>query len=174
MFCYTFTNFYLSSIQQGIQTAHVQHELWLKYLPFFHLNDNIVGISPHESKMHHISKILKEWASDHKTMVVLNGGDNFALQDLTEFLCDKQNNMPWAHWRESEGALGGSSTAVSIIPDTATFKLIRMYKKGEIQLKEWGNKSGYNLVDFKKETVDSVSKFRGDLIRMIAKAELAR
>lgn len=53
---YTFCNFYLSSIQQGIQSAHVTHSLFVKY--------------PTENS----SGILWDWAKNFKTMIVLNGG----------------------------------------------------------------------------------------------------
>jgi hypothetical protein len=47
---------YLSSIQQGIQSAHVTHSLFVKYQ------------TPEESP------ILWDWATNDKTMIVLNGG----------------------------------------------------------------------------------------------------
>jgi len=59
---YTFVNFYLSSIQQGIQSAHVTHSLFVKYPT---VADN---------------SILWNWAIVDKTMIVLNGGAGIDIQ----------------------------------------------------------------------------------------------
>ncbi len=50
---YFLTNMYLSSIQHGIQAAHCLQEI----------NNNFPG-----------NEILTDWAENHKTMYVLNGG----------------------------------------------------------------------------------------------------
>lgn len=55
---YTFVNFYLSSIQQGIQSAHVVSNLFVDYR----------GV---KSKA---AQLLWKWAEGSKTMIVLNGG----------------------------------------------------------------------------------------------------
>ena len=55
---YTFVNFYLSSIQQGIQSAHVATELTNK----------------HRGKRGLAVKLLRGWEEQGKTMIVLNGG----------------------------------------------------------------------------------------------------
>lgn len=60
---YTFVNFYLSSIQQGIQSAHVTHSLFVKY------KDAEIGTVTYNSE-----DILWDWAKNDKTMIVLNGG----------------------------------------------------------------------------------------------------
>ena len=56
---------YLSSIQQGIQAGHVIGDMAVKY----------------DEPTDHKSMFL-EWAEDHKTMILLNGGFS---QDLIEF-----------------------------------------------------------------------------------------
>lgn len=55
---YTFVNFYLSSIQQGIQSAHVVSNLFVDY----------------RGAKSKAAKLLWEWAEWSKTMIVLNGG----------------------------------------------------------------------------------------------------
>lgn len=64
---YVWVNFYLSSIQQGIQTAHVVHSLFVKY--------------PMETSHFESGSILWEWAKNDKTIITLNGG---AMPDIEE------------------------------------------------------------------------------------------
>lgn len=101
---YTFCSFYLSSIQQGIQTAHVVHELFLKY--------NGIAESLEITRLH-------RWAEDHKTIIVLNGGTNKDLKDLLDFLNSEVDNFnfpaPYVSFSEDEDSLGGILTAVGII-----------------------------------------------------------
>ena len=64
---YTFINFYLSSIQQGIQTAHIVSEIFSKYK-----NPNDQNLTEYQA--------LYQWASKDKTIVVLNGGTSFDIR----------------------------------------------------------------------------------------------
>lgn len=102
---YTFVNFYLSSIQQGIQSAHVVHTLFTKY--------------PTEAN----NQMLWDWAKNDKTMIVLNGGANADIDEISETLYNLRghsiiNNMPMACFEEDEQSLGGIRTAVGIVvPD---------------------------------------------------------
>ena len=88
---YTFTNMYLSQIQKGIQTAHIVGELAKN-------NNND----------------FKEWASDHKTIIVLNGGYSSAISELQQEFSAKCAYSSACFW-ESEEALGGALTAFGII-----------------------------------------------------------
>ena len=81
MRAYYFGNFYLSSIQQGIQAGHVTHELFVKY------PDRHIPASQGDR--------LWEWAEHHKTMILLNGGMASRLMDTEHFLKDEDNPYPW-------------------------------------------------------------------------------
>jgi len=94
MRAYFFGNMYLSPIQQGIQAAHVTHELFLKY-----------GIDSQ----------LFDWAHDHKTMILLNGGYSVNLRDLMTLFDTHKNPYPWAHFNEGDDSLDGALTSVGII-----------------------------------------------------------
>lgn len=98
MRCYHLCNFYLSSIQQGIQSAHSQMELFVKYEI-----DSLQKTS------------LVEWAKFHKTMIVLNGGMLSDMVKSLEFLNTDENIYPWAPFNESEEALGGILTNIAIV-----------------------------------------------------------
>jgi hypothetical protein len=101
---YTFVNFYLSSLQQGIQSFHVCHEMFMKYQdPIF---------DPETSRLY-------DWAKNHKTMIVLNGGANQDILDKYLFLSREAGAFsfpaPFTSFSEDEYSLGGVMTAVGII-----------------------------------------------------------
>jgi hypothetical protein len=101
MRAYFFNNFYLSSIQQGIQSAHVVHELFVKY------------------RVTSCGRVLKlhDWAENHKTMIVLNGGHSASLRALyveLEALAEELQ-LPIASFHEDEDSLDGAFTSIGII-----------------------------------------------------------
>ncbi len=98
---YGFGNMYLSSIQQGIQNAHVIHELYNKYT----LRDD-----------------LTTWSRNHKTMILLNGGYTSNLQQLIQMFSNPTNPFAWAQFNESEEAMGGLLTCVGIILPERIYK----------------------------------------------------
>lgn len=98
MRAYFFGNLYLSSIQQGIQTAHVIAELFIKYSSDSSRRD-----------------ILNHWAKNHKTIIILNAGYSKEIHDLVTFFCEEDNPLPWAAFHESREALDGALTSVGII-----------------------------------------------------------
>ena len=97
---YTFINFYLSQIQQGIQTAHIVHELFMKYRV-------MSSAAPGR---------LDEWATNHKTIIVLNGGEGRSIAEMLEVtkpLAAKMD-LPFADFHEDEG-LGNIRTGFGIV-----------------------------------------------------------
>jgi len=101
MRAYFFGNMYLSSIQQGIQAAHATHELFTTW--------TVPGVA--YTNLHH-------WATEHKTMVLLNGGYAAAIQDLVDFFAEQGTDdvdYPWADVHEEEASLNGALTTVGII-----------------------------------------------------------
>lgn len=109
---YTFINFYLSSIQQGIQTQHVDRELTNKY---------VYGEYPQHNQLGgETNALLREWSLHHKTTITLNGGINESLHALYQFLMDspvvfEHVNMPFAKFHEDTESLGGILTGVAIV-----------------------------------------------------------
>jgi hypothetical protein len=101
---YTFANFYLSAIQAGIQSAHVVHELFVKY--------KNKPTSDH-------SRTLYDWATNHKTMIVLNGGANDGINAVADLFINNAKRLkfpaPFASFNEDDISLGGIMTAVGII-----------------------------------------------------------
>lgn len=96
---YGFSNYYLSQIQIGIQNLHCVVEIQQHY------------------KLRSCTGILQydEWAENHKTVVLLNGGNQESLIDLYNFLHDPNNPYPYSYFREDEQSLNLCLTCVGII-----------------------------------------------------------
>ncbi len=105
MRAYFFGNMYLSSIQQGIQAAHVVAEMFVKY-------GNMPSTGPEGNQGWNI---LNHWASEHKTMVLLNAGYSDEIRSLIQFFETVDNPLPWAYFNEGQDALDGALTCVGII-----------------------------------------------------------
>lgn len=106
---YTFTNVYISSIQKGIQTAHVVSDMYTKY-------SNESGY-------------FNAWASDHKTIIVLNGGNQEMLSNT--FMQMKafgfRYNYPFVSFHEDEQSLNGALTAIGIVLPEEIYDLKKSY-----------------------------------------------
>lgn len=98
---YSLTNMYLSPIQQGIQTAHAVHDLFI---------ENLDPTTP-------AAKKLTEWAMSHKTIIVLNGGNSASLLEAATNLRSLATrlNLPMTTFYEDEQSLNGAMTCVAIV-----------------------------------------------------------
>jgi hypothetical protein len=91
---YALTNMYLSSIQNGIQPLHVLGEMFTKY----------TVESPQKSA-------LFDWAENHKTVIVLNGGTTDDLIYAGEIIA--QSGMPYASFYEP--GISKALTSIGVI-----------------------------------------------------------
>lgn len=104
MRAYCFTNFYLSSLAKGIQAAHCLVDMGQKYGP------------QHGERYYNYC----DWANQHKTIIVLNGGNCGCLREITELFesldfQDVDLGYPWASFREDDESLNGALTCVSVV-----------------------------------------------------------
>lgn len=106
MRAYFFVNMYLSQLQCGLQTAHCLAEMFTKYVPLFNKTNELVWQQ---------NTILHHWATDHKTIIILNAGYSQELRSLIRFFETFENPLPWAYFSESDDALDGALTCVGII-----------------------------------------------------------
>jgi hypothetical protein len=109
---YALGNYYLSSIQQGIQAFHVLGEMTIAYPAVADDNEG--------SHAWHIARgVFDEWLNDHKTMICLNGGNNAALGEAVRLFEDPRNEgFPFAEFNEDYQSLDGIRTSVGIVlPD---------------------------------------------------------
>lgn len=114
---YTFVNFYLSGIQKGIQTAHVVSELFYRYR------------SRADAFVDAETEVLYDWATNYKTIIVLDGGNSQQLIDLHRFIfawqsCEFKHAgaekylLPFRRFYEDEASLNGALTCVGVVlPD---------------------------------------------------------
>lgn len=107
---YTFTNFYMSPIQHGIQSAHVVHELFLKYTGETHRRDTLL-----------------DWAKNHKTMIVLSAGNLAGLEDMLDVIEPIGALFPWSEFNEDQASLGGILTCVGIVLPSSVFD-VKLYE----------------------------------------------
>lgn len=102
---YGFGNYYLSSLQQGLQAGHAAVDLHVKYNI---LEQGHFDITPCQN-------MYNDWAQNHKTMVLLNGGNSADLQELFDFLYCEENPYPFVKFHEDEVSLNGALTYVGMI-----------------------------------------------------------
>lgn len=113
---YSINNWYVAGIRAGIQSAHSHDELTVKYLhPLIQGESNLS--EAHLNK----AKLLMQCQKIDKTAIILNGGENKDLKNFLFFL--EQNDYlldyPFAEFFESEDALNGALTSISIVlPET--------------------------------------------------------
>ncbi len=110
--CYHFGNFYLSSIQQGIQSAHAQMEMFLKY----------------EDDTSSTRDMLYDWAKYYKTMICLNGGTYKELIEIEDMLDDDENPYPTASFYE-DISLKDMLTNVAIVLPYKIFNSAELVRK---------------------------------------------
>ena len=165
---YTFGNYYMSSIQQGIQAAHVVSELFVKYQDTG--INTIVDYDPTVHEMEYQDKVdtLYDWAYNHKTMVCLNGGNLQGLEDILTLLKDVQNNLPWATFYEDEISLGGILTNVGIIIPEYVYESAYKVRNTNHVI------SNNMLYDIGGEFVCSLNDFEVNLINLLNSCQLAK
>lgn len=117
MRCYHINNFYMSGIHAGIQSAHAQHELMLKYM----IPQGELLSVPQQARDSYV-----EWARDHKTIIVLNGGMQGDLQQWQEFLSlSGGHKYAWASFNEDQYALNGALTNIALVLPETIYKYAR-------------------------------------------------
>ena len=106
---YGFGNYYLSSLQQGLQSAHCIADMFVKY-----------------NKKKAKKEIIYDWAENHKTMVLLNGGNSLVLEQTHQFLEELKGvgmNLPYQLFYEDEQSLNGALTYVGIVVSSEIYEL---------------------------------------------------
>jgi hypothetical protein len=97
---YSFVNaLYLNPIQYGIQTAHCVSEMAV----------DVARTS--------LNAVFYDWAENHKTIIICNGGNVAMLEDLYTQLIDPTDafGLPLVKFYEDEQSLNGALTSVALI-----------------------------------------------------------
>lgn len=97
---YSFVNYYLSPLQHGLQTAHCVSELSVRY------NANS------RERL-----VYRDWAVNHKTIIICNGGNTAMLEDLHLRLVDHAHEfeLPLTKFYEDEQSLNNALTSVALV-----------------------------------------------------------
>ena len=135
MRAYFFGNMYLSSIQQGIQAHHTTSELFIKYreIDLYDYAES-TGDNPPKQLADRAAQAdtLYEWARNHKTSILLNGGYSATLRELVAIFGNRQNPYPWAFFNESDEALDGALTCVGIILPEKIYETAKALREGRV------------------------------------------
>lgn len=138
---YAFGNYYLSSIQQGIQAGHVISEM------------SIMG-----------KKDYTEWAKNHKTIVLLNGGNSESLQDIYNYFIRLQSmgmKYVYAKFNEDEQSLNKALTSVGIIiPEKIYDSPIKKLSGREKDIYIGKELCEKNLSEWEILLIEKISEFR--------------
>lgn len=102
MKAYFLTNSYLSSIQHGIQSLHCLQEI----------NNHFAG-----------NQILDEWATIHKTAIILNGGTSDTMKNILELFQHTSNPYPYGYFHEP--SMDNLLTCVGIIVPSTLYSYER-------------------------------------------------
>ena len=164
MRCYHFGNYYMSSIQQGIQAAHCQMELFVKYE-----NAIVPGYVTNQKRD------LYDWAENHKTMICLSAGNNNQLKEIKELFGQKDNTYPWSYFCEDEDSLGGILTNICIVLPESIYETAAKIRSGVFVL--IGNKvfDKYCIEKFNPARAKmTLNNFEVELIQLLNSCQLAR
>lgn len=150
---YAFGNFYLSSIQQGIQAAHVVAEMFCKY--------------PVDYECIKFDD-LNKWAHEHKTMILLNGGAHLELKELLDFFHKDENPYPFDYFIEPETLNDTITSAGIVLPEKIYEGAVKLRGKlTDRELKEYENENALYLgedcvgySDWEKELMERLNKCR--------------
>lgn len=159
---YTFVNFYLSSIQQGVQSFHVCHEMFNKY---------DLGDLKHKQR-------LFDWSKNHKTVIVLNGGANSDIEDkyfkLEELSKSLKFPMPFVKFNEDEKSLGGIVTACGCVLPEEIYDAVDYRKSGLDSLADDEERNSFFFIKDGKITQHRPGCTEHELITMLKSCPLAR
>lgn len=131
---YTFVNgLYMRPVQHGIQSLHALGEMMVKY-----------QIETPEKAA------LYDWAKNHKTVILLDGGNVADLQSKHIYLSREARALsfpaPFASFNEDEASLGGVMTCVSIVVPEEIYGAVSWNKAREIDQSNGAKFEYYNGV----------------------------
>lgn len=122
MRAYFFVNSALSGIQKGLQVAHCVAEMSLKKFRADQKAKDVSAVEFYEGAQY------LDWASSHKTIIVLEGGFHADICAIRDFLSKaiEHNMMPmWASFAEDEETMNGMMTCVGIIVPEPIYMLAK-------------------------------------------------
>lgn len=131
MRAYFWTNFYLSSMSHGIQAQHCTADLFVEYT----------------NKKDNTTKVLYDWAKNHKTSIILNGGNHEGLMNVLETVGRLATNLdlPYTSFYEDLQSLNGMLTCVGLIVPEPVYTLSAMMRSGATEQEQNNYVSPYTI-----------------------------
>ncbi len=159
MRCYYFGNMYLSSIQQGVQALHATTKLFVKYT----------------SRAGEANRTLFDWAENHDTVILLNGGYSSTINELIHFFADDENPYPWASFHEGIDALDGALTCVGIVFPEKIYDTARMIREAHDDelLNEIQARGSFTFYDV-DPIIRNFNKWEFEMLKTLNKFGLAK
>ena len=119
---YFYGNFYLSSVQQGIQALHCLGEMHNTYDPT--INERVVYLAPEYV-------MLREWERNHKTVILCSGGNCNDLMYIQENLAPSaKGRYPCATFYEDSISLNSAITCTGIILPEKIYNAMEEMREG--------------------------------------------
>ena len=159
---YSFINFYISPIQHGIQTGHAAVRLVRKYSEAPPAIYTHADLAQSEGK-----ELVKRWADQHETFIVLNGGDTTSMDEI-ERVVQRQQLLPWVSFREP--GINNALTCVSVVVPAAYFEMVPEFSKDSLTAREVIGYKNINTGQY--VSADNSALF--DFIRVLKSCGLAR
>lgn len=127
---YGFSNFMLSSIQQGVQNFHVLGDMMVTYTTGTRASDMAARA------------VLHQWASTHKTAIFLNGGNAAGVRAVYERLWEfgHELHLPFDKFHEDQDSLDGTMTACGIVVPTYIVDLAAVVRTASPDWTEYDQK----------------------------------
>jgi len=125
MRAYHFGNFYMSSIQQGIQAEHAA--VWMA-----------VKLRRSTDKK---SQMFWDWAAFHETVILLNGGMDCDLKDIANFLNNPVSPYPFGMFKESKDAMDSMLTNVMVILPERIYDVAAQVRRRNLMFDNGGTMS---------------------------------
>jgi hypothetical protein len=141
LYGYCVNNMYFMGIQAGIQSAHSLVRV---------CTDFSLGTDADQVK----ARMVNDWATDHETMVVLNGGHTAMLKEVLYLLENTDHDFPFAPFYETDLAEDALSNIAIIAPAARAVleKLDELRTKSKYirhleHDQEWcGGEANYNII----------------------------
>lgn len=165
---YSFVNYYLSSIQQGVQSFHVLHETFNKYT-------KLVSTEPVA-----VEDRLRDWSENHKTLIILNGGAHNDIEEtyalLAEIAPQLSFPLPFDKFHEDQRSLGGVITACGCVLPEEIYNAVdfRKAEKYADPLQTLQRNAFYFVSDDKIQKIYRPGEPEHQLITVLKSCSLAR
>lgn len=157
---YSFVNgLYLRPIQHGIQTAHLVHDLFIKYQTV-HRKD--------------AGRVLYDWARDHKTIIILDASPMANVEATYRSLIElgPKLKLPYEYFKEDEESLGGIMTCCGIVVPERLYNAVPGKVAGEM-LNLWFPEEEYIYIHENGTDYNTLDADEAALVALIKSKRLA-